>query len=36
MDIYSHFLPGLQQEALRKIDDALRKAISCAIRWYCA
>ena len=28
MDIYSHALPGLQEEAAQRIDAALRKVIS--------
>jgi len=27
LDVYSHLLPGMQEEAARRIDSALRKAI---------
>jgi hypothetical protein len=27
LDIYSHVLPGLQEEAVKKLDGALRLAI---------
>jgi integrase len=27
MDIYSHLLPGVQQEAVKKVDESLRRAI---------
>jgi integrase len=27
LDVYSHVLPGMQEEAARRIDSALRKAI---------
>jgi len=28
LDIYSHILPGIQEEAVRKLDLALRAAIA--------
>jgi hypothetical protein len=28
LDVYSHVLPGMQEEAARRIDSALRAALS--------
>jgi len=28
LDIYSHILPGIQEEAARRIDEALRAALA--------